>query len=102
VEAIASSLEKVVAEYLRRVNDAPVLAWPVVCGSRVAMRTCALSFRSGVLSVEVPDRGWRTELMHLAPRYLAGMNRYSPVPVERIEFMVAGRQCQDQDHKDQK
>ena len=100
MEAIASTLEKVVAQHLRRATDGAILAWPVVCGSRVAMRTRALSFRSGVLSVEVPDRGWRSELTHLAPRYLAGMNKYSAVAVERIEFTLARSECAD--HKDQK
>lgn len=95
MEAIASTLERVVAQHLRRSTDAPILAWPVVCGSRVAMRTRALSFRCGVLSVEVPDRGWSRELMYLAPRYLVAMNKYSAVAVERIEFTVASSECAD-------
>jgi hypothetical protein len=100
VEAIASTLEKVVAQHLRRSTAGQILAWPVVCGSRVAMRTRALSFRSGALSVEVPDRGWSRELTYLVPRYLAAMNKYSAVPVEKIEFTVAGNKCRDL--KDQK
>jgi hypothetical protein len=56
------------------------------------MRTRAVSFHSGVLLVEVPDKGWRTELMHLAPNYVAAINKCSPVPVNRIEFTVAGRE----------
>jgi predicted nucleic acid-binding Zn ribbon protein len=89
MEAIASTLEKVVARNLRRATDAAILAWPVACGSAVAVRTRAMSFRSGVLLVEVPDVGWRAELIQLAPRYLAAINRYSAVPVSRIEFTVA-------------
>jgi len=95
VEPIAATLEKVVADCLRHSTDGPVLAWPVVCGSQVAMRTSALSFRSGVLSVEVPDRGWSRELTYLAPRYLAAMEKYSAIPVERIEFTVARSECQN-------
>jgi Dna[CI] antecedent DciA-like protein len=94
VEPIASTLEKVVASSVRRANAAkpnegPVLAWPLACGSAVAARTRAIEFRGAVLWVEVPDAGWRAELVHLAPRYLAAVNRYSSVPIDRIEFVVA-------------
>ena len=99
MEPIASTLEKLVAGSLKRGKsaDGPLLAWPLACGSAVAERTRALDFRSGVLSVEVADAGWRAELAHLAPRYLAALNRYSPVPVDRIEFVLAaGNQARSQ------
>lgn len=95
MDAIASTLERVVAKNLRRAIDAPVLAWPLACGSAVAQRTRALRFRSGVLWVEVPDAGWRAELLHLAHRYLAAINKYSVASVERIEFVVANRKSQN-------
>jgi len=101
VEAIASTLEKVVARTLRRTDGAPILAWPVVCGSAVAERTRAISFDSGMLVVEVPDAGWRAELRHLAPHYLAAINKCSAVPVNRIEFTIA-RQMQKSEVKMQK
>jgi hypothetical protein len=65
-----------------------MLAWPVACGSSVADRTRALSFSEGILRVEVSDAGWQRELTHLAPRYLALVNKYSATPVNRIEFVV--------------
>ncbi len=65
------------------------MAWPVVCGSVVAERTHALVFQDGVLQVEVPDTGWRSELQLLAPRYLAAINRYTVEVVRRIEFIIA-------------
>jgi predicted nucleic acid-binding Zn ribbon protein len=79
-----------VASSLRRAprGQAPLLAWPLACGSAVASRTAATSFQDGVLRVEVPDVGWRTELRHLAPQYLAVINRYSTSPVGKIEFVV--------------
>jgi len=90
-----SELEKIVAGSLRRMppKDAPLLAWPLVCGSAVAERTRAFDFSGSVLRVEVPDGGWKRELQHLAPRYLAQLNRYAGQKVERIEFVVqeAGR-----------
>ncbi len=66
-----------------------MLAWPVVCGSAVAERTSALSFQDGVLRVEVPDAGWKSELQALAPRYVASVNRYTSQVVRKIEFIIA-------------
>ena len=86
----SSGLETIVAKALHRAPaaDSPLLAWPVVCGSAVAERTRALSLSDGILRVEVADAGWRRELINLAPRYLASINKYSATPVKRIEFVV--------------
>jgi hypothetical protein len=75
---------------LRRVppGEAPLLAWPLVCGSVVAERTQAVEFSDSVLRVEVPDAGWKREMQSLAPRYLATLNRYAGQEVERIEFVI--------------
>jgi len=54
----------------------------------VAERTRALAFAGGVLRVEVADKGWQRELIELAPRYVAAINRYSAARVDRIEFVV--------------
>ena len=91
VERIAPTLEKVVANGLRRAPDAPLLAWPLACGSAVAARTRALGFTRGILQVEVPDAGWRAELQHFAPQYLAVMNRYVAGNVARIEFVLPAK-----------
>lgn len=91
MEQAGVGLEKLVAQCLRQVSpaDAPLLAWPLVCGSAVADRTRALTFAQGLLRVEVADAGWRAELQALAPRYLAVMNRYTTEKVNRIEFVLA-------------
>jgi hypothetical protein len=91
VQQAGSELEKIVAQSLRQVPraEAPLLAWPVVCGSAVAERTRALSYLDGVLRVAVPDVGWRSELQALAPRYLAVINKYTVEIVRRIEFVVS-------------
>jgi len=94
VEEIGPALEKVVAGTVRRSLGGPVLAWPLACGSAVAERTQAVGFQAGVLRVEVPDAGWRNELIHLAPRYVSALNRYSASRVERIEFVIAKRSAQ--------
>jgi hypothetical protein len=90
MEKIAGTLTKVIADALRRVppDEAPLSAWPFVCGSSVAHRTRAVSFRDRVLQVEVPDRGWRAQMMELAPRYLAALNSIAGQKVERIQFLL--------------
>jgi hypothetical protein len=90
VQQAGSGLEKIVARSLRLApkGDAPLMAWPVICGSAVAERTHAISFEGGTLRVTVPDKGWRAELQSLAPRYLASINRYTEESVNRIEFVV--------------
>ena len=71
-----------------------MLAWPLACGYAVSKRTRAVDFAQGILRVEVPDAGWRTELQVLAPRYLAVMNRYTSESVKRIEFVTRPEQVQ--------
>jgi Dna[CI] antecedent, DciA len=91
VEQAGPDLEKIVVRSLRQAPpaQAPLMAWPVVCGSTVAERTRALNFEDGVLRVEVADAGWRSELQVLAPKYLTSINRYTTEIVRRIEFVVA-------------
>ena len=91
MEPAGHALEKVVASSLRRAapGEAPLLAWPLACGPAVAERTEALDFCDGILRIQVPDAGWRSELKVLAANYLAVINRYSREPVKRIEFMLA-------------
>ena len=91
MQPAAAGLERIIAQSLRQApaTDRPLLAWPVVCGSAVAERTRALTFSDGILQIAVADQGWKTELLSLAPRYVAMLNRYAPATVERIEFVVA-------------
>ena len=93
MEHAGAGLEKIVVGSLRRVPqaDAPMLAWPLVCGSAVAERTQAVEFANAVLRVEVPDAGWRAELQALAPQYLAVLNRYVAESVKRIEFVTVDK-----------
>ena len=90
MQPASTGLEKIVVQSLRLVPaaDAPMLAWPLVCGSAVSDRTRAVSFMDGILHVEVTDAGWKRELQALAPRYLATINQYLGQCVTRIEFVV--------------
>ena len=86
----SAGLETIIAKALHRApaSESALLAWPIACGSAVADRTRALSFSNGILRVEVADAGWRRELVELAPRYVALINKYSATSVKRIEFVV--------------
>jgi hypothetical protein len=85
----SAGLENIIAKSLHRAPASEsARCWPIACGSAVAERTRALSFSDGVLRVEVADAGWQRELINLAPRYLALINKYSATLVKRIEFVV--------------
>jgi Dna[CI] antecedent, DciA len=90
MEQIGTGLDKIVTGSLRRApaGQAPVLAWALACGRAVAARTRAVDFVQGILRVQVPDAGWRSELQTLAPQYLAVINRYAVESVKRIEFVI--------------
>jgi hypothetical protein len=90
MEQAGAGLEKVVLDLLRRApqGEGPILAWPLVCGSKVAERTRALDFVGAILRVEVADAAWKREMQSLAPRYLATLNRYARQKVEKIEFVI--------------
>jgi hypothetical protein len=90
MERATAGLQKIVSDALRRTppQQAPVLAWPLACGTAVAERTKVLDYSHGVLRVEVPDAGWRTELQSLASQYVAVINRYVGQTVNRIEFIT--------------
>lgn len=92
MEHAAVALRKIVADSLRRMHgeETALLAWPLACGATVAERTRALRIANGVLQVEVPDAGWRSELQALAPRYVALLSQYAAGHIKRIEFVVAG------------
>jgi Dna[CI] antecedent, DciA len=74
----------------REGSEAPLLAWPLACGTKVADRTRALSFVEGVLTVAVPDETWRSQLQSFTMQYLGALNQISSAKVDRIEFVVDG------------
>jgi hypothetical protein len=90
MERATAGLQKIVSDALRRTppGQAPLLAWPLACGTAVAERTRVLDYSQGVLRVEVPDMGWKSELQALAPQYVAVINRFIVETVRRIEFVA--------------
>ena len=87
-----ATLTKIIADTLRREgSNAPILAWPLACGSRTAARTTALSFSNGVLTVAVIDKAWSNQLQGLVPQLLSALNQVCSERVERIAFVPALR-----------
>ena len=86
-----ATLEKIGADVLRRATpeDAPLLAWPLVCGSQVAAKTQAVAFAGGTLRVQAPDDAWRKQLGAFQQQYLATFRRLLGERVQKIEFVVA-------------
>jgi len=72
-------------------GKAPLLAWPLACGAKTAERTHAIAFSEGVLTIVVPDETWRYQLQSLSPQYLAALNRITPQPVGKIDFVPANK-----------
>jgi Dna[CI] antecedent, DciA len=86
------TLKKIFAETLRQQggDDAPLLAWPLACGAKVAEKTSAIGYADGVLTVEVPDATWQHQLQDFTNQYLAALKPISARPVNAIKFMVKG------------
>ena len=81
------------ADAVRRLppEESPLLAWPLACGSDVAEKTRAVSFAEGVLTVEVPDAGWKSQLFSLTLQYKSLLKGYTGQEIERINFVIAGQ-----------
>ena len=72
-------------------EEAVLLAWPLACGSRVAERTRAVDFQDGVLRVQVPDRGWQSQLEAFSLQYRHKISELLGVTVHRIAYEVPYR-----------
>ena len=93
MERSRAELKTLAATILRGASpeEAVTLSWPLVCGSRIAQSTKAISFSDGVLRVAVPDAAWRTELAGYMPQYLYQLTQLTGVAVEKIQFSVTHR-----------
>lgn len=89
MQRATSTLKKIFADTLRPEGaKAPLMAWPLACGSKIANRTQAVSYAGGVLTVAVPDRTWRRQLQGLEQQYLAALSHLSVEKVNSIKFVL--------------
>jgi Dna[CI] antecedent, DciA len=90
MESVRTGLRQVMSNLLRGrpVEEAVLLAWPLVCGKEVAARTQAVAFSEGQLTVEVPDAAWRSQLHSFAPRYLSEYQSLLGPAVRSVEFKL--------------
>ncbi len=89
MQHVRSTVRKIFADVLRREGaGAPLLAWPLACGTRTAARTTALTFADGVLTVGVPDKVWKQQLQTLSAEYLVALNQLGSERVSSIEFVI--------------
>ena len=88
---IASDLTQVKADLLQRMpeEEAMAAAWRLVCGEAVADKTRFLGCAHRVLTIEVADPAWRTQLTELAASYVKDLNRLLPGKIERVRFLAA-------------
>ena len=91
---ISAALGPVKAKLLASLppEEAPLVAWQWVCGQRVSENARALRYSNEVLTVIVPDDGWRRELTGMAASYLGRINQMLPSTsrVKRISFEKQG------------
>ena len=89
----SSTLKKIFADTLRREggDDAPLLAWPLACGSKVAEKTSAIGYADGVLTVAVPDSTWQHQLQSFDRQYRAALTQISGPGVIAIKFVVSAQ-----------
>jgi len=77
-------------------DEAPLLAWPLVCGAGVANRTRAMDFANGLLRIEVPDQAWKAQLEALKADYLRAFGTLViQKRVDQIEFIVPNLRRQE-------
>jgi hypothetical protein len=90
MEPVRTGLRQLMSDLLRTrpVEEAVILAWPLVCGKEVAARTTAANFSDGTLTVEVADVSWRNQLQSFAPRYLSGYEGLLGQVVKSVQFKV--------------
>jgi predicted nucleic acid-binding Zn ribbon protein len=90
MEHIRETLMRIAGRILGSLPEeqVPVEAWGFVAGPGVAANTRALRFSDGILFVAVPDASWQAQMREMAPQFLALLNRFTPQPVSRLEFVV--------------
>jgi hypothetical protein len=88
----SSTLRKIFGNALSKEGaDAPLLAWPLACGSKIGEKTSAVAYADGTLTVAVPDETWRRQLQSFSGQYLNALRQISPATIDKIEFVVTNK-----------
>lgn len=88
MEPARTGLRNIMSDLLRAcpVEEAVILAWPLICGKEVAVRTRAADFAGGCLTVEVSDSTWAAQLRSFGPRYISGFEGLLGPVVKEVKF----------------
>ena len=92
MQPAGSVLPEVIEELLRVAprDEVALLAWPIVCGPKVAARTRPTEFRDGILRVQVPGRAWCQQLSDLEQSYCREFARLLGRDIVRQIVFVEG------------
>src|SRR4051812_21987532 len=92
MERARNQLQKLAASVLSALppQEAVMAAWPLICGSAVSQRSEAVRFEEGILTVEVPDAGWRRQLEQFTPHYLNAYRQLLDARLAGITYRIAG------------
>jgi len=91
MEQVGSTLQRIMAQTLQRLpaEQLPQAAWDFAAGRAVAEKTRVVAFEREILTVEVPDATWHSQLEAMRSQLLRRLN---PVMrVEGIQFSLANR-----------
>lgn len=95
MEAVAGILERLLARlglHDELHGQRAVSEWARIVGPRVACHTRALSFRDGVLCVEVDGSAWMHELSYLKRELIRRLNQeLGASPVRDVRWIAPGR-----------
>jgi len=88
MQGIRDVLRGSLAHSLRALSDADRLAsaWPVACGSAMAAHGEVVAFEHGILSIQVSDNTWLSQMISMRTHLRNELARIAAVPVTEIHF----------------
>jgi hypothetical protein len=90
MQGIRDMLRGSLAHSLRALSDADRLAsaWPVACGSAMAGHGEVVAFEQGILSIQVTDATWLSQMISMRTHLQNELARIAAVPVTEIHFQL--------------
>jgi len=89
MEQVGSTLQRIMAQTLQRLpaEQLPQAAWDFAAGRVVAEKTRVVAFEREILTVEVPDATWHTQLEAMRSQLLRRLSQV--MRVEGVQFSLA-------------